>query len=216
MRHGLHVAVATRDQILGTNYKKEQGMTSSNDTRITVSRRSVAQVAPYESEEASTSVEFTMSADSSPEEILDAAQEWRNSLARANFEALGVGYEEIDAVVRRLQKSVPGDNQSVAMAAPPPSAPPTAAADSTGNLWRDLMNNSGNWFTNWPDQLEGKDNPTRPAYRRRGDGKGLWLTRKDANSSPAFPSWFVCPQTGKTGDALAEVGRQIRQRLEQG
>jgi len=78
------------------------------------------------------------------------------------------------------------------------------------------MNNSGNWFTNWPDQLEGKDNPTRPAYRRRGDGKGLWLTRKDANSSPAFPSWFVCPQTGKTGDALAEVGRQIRQRLEQG
>jgi len=190
-------------------------MTSNNDTRITVSRRSVVQVAPYESEEASTSIEFTVAADSSPEEILDAAQEWRNNLARANFEALGVGYEEVDAVVRRLQKSLPGSNESVAMAVPA-TAPPTATADTTGSLWRDLMNNSNNWFTNWPDQLTGTDSPTRPAYRRRGDGKGLWLTRKDANSSPAFPSWFVCPQTGKTGDALAEVGRQIRQKTEQG
>lgn len=190
-------------------------MTSNNDIRITVSRRSVAQVAPYESEEASTTIEFSVDAGTSQEEILDTAKQWRNELTMANLEALGVGYVAVDDVIQRLQKSIPGNNESAAMEVPA-TAPPTATADTTGSLWRDLMNNSTNWFTNWPDQLAGNDSPTRPAYRRRGDGKGLWLTRKDANSSPAFPSWFVCPQTGKTGDALAEVGRQIRQKTEQG
>ena len=193
---------------------------SEDNIRITVSRRSVVQVAPYESEEASSSIEWTMDAASSKEEILDAATNWRNELAMANFEALGVGYDVNDVAVRRLQKSVSGSNENsaVAPAAPPApaaSAPPSRNPGSGGasdELWRDLMNNGDKWFTNWPDQLAGNDNPARPAYRRSGDGKGLWLTNRDKGGTSAFPEWFVCPKTGKSGDALAQIGRELRQK----
>ena len=40
------------------------------DIRISISRRSVAQVAPYESEEASASVELSLDADTSAEEVI--------------------------------------------------------------------------------------------------------------------------------------------------
>jgi hypothetical protein len=186
---------------------------SEDNIRITVSRRSVVQVAPYESEEASSSIEWTMNAASSQEEVLDAATGWRNQLAIANFEALGVGYDIGDVAVRRLQKSVSGGNESVAVAPAAPPAPRSAGSGgTTDELWRDLMNNSDKWFTNWPEQLAGNDNPARPAYRRAGDGKGLWLTNKDKGGTSAFPEWFVCPKTGKTGDDLATVGRELRQK----
>ena len=180
------------------------------DIRVTVARRSVAQVAPYESEEASTSVEFSMEGDSTSEDVIGEAKAWGDRIATANYEALGVGYEITEVAVRRLQKSLPGNNESPAVApAPAPAAPPPSSG-AQEDLWRDIMNNTDKWFTNWPDQLDGDDNPSRPAYRRSTDGKGVWLTRKDAAGSANFPSWFVCPKTGKTGDALAEVGRQIR------
>ena len=180
------------------------------DIRVTVARRSVAQVAPYESEEASTSVEFSMEGDSTSDDVIAEAKAWGDRIATANYEALGVGYEITEVAVRRLQKSLPGNNESPAVApAPAPAAPPPSGG-AQEDLWRDIMNNTDKWFTNWPDQLDGDDNPARPAYRRSTDGKGVWLTRKDTAGSANFPSWFVCPKTGKTGDALAEVGRQIR------
>ena len=74
------------------------------------------------------------------------------------------------------------------------------------------MDNADQWYTNWPEQLSGSENAARPAYRRKSAGKGLWLARTDKNGTPAFPHWFVDPNSGKAGDALAEVGRQIRQK----
>jgi hypothetical protein len=184
----------------------------SNDIRVTVTRRSVMQVAPYESEEASSSVEFSMDGGASAEEVMGEQSAWSDRLATANYESLGIGYEITEVAVRRLQKSVPGGNESPAVAAAQPQpagGQPTRGAQD--DLWRDVMNNSSKWFTNWPEQLEGSENPKRPAYRRSADGKGLWLTRKDGSAN--FPNFFVCPKTGKTGDALTEVGNQISQKV---
>ena len=191
-------------------------MATSNDIRVTVSRRSVTQVAPYESEEASASIEFSMDAGASADDVTGEVQAWGDRLATANYEALGVGYEVTEVAVRRLQKSVSGREQGSPMAAAPtPAAAPAAGGDAE-DLWRDLMNNADGWYTNWPEQLSGGENATRPAYRRKSDGKGLWLARKDKNGTPAFPHWFVDPDSGKTGEALAEVGRQIRQKANAG
>ena len=74
------------------------------DIRISISRRSVAQVAPYESEEASASVELSLDADTSAEEVIAQLKGWGDRIATANFEALGIGYEIDEVAVRRLQK----------------------------------------------------------------------------------------------------------------
>mgnify|MGYP003154886908 CR=1 FL=1 len=74
-------------------------MTSSNDTRITVSRRSVAQVAPYESEEATTTIEFSVDAGTSKEEILDTAKEWRNELTMLSFRGCRKAFPGITKVL---------------------------------------------------------------------------------------------------------------------
>ena len=185
-------------------------MATSNDIRVTVTRRSVMQVAPYESEEASSSVEFSMDGGASAEEVMGEQSAWRDRLATANYESVGIGDEITEVAGLRAQKSVSGGNETPAVGAAPP---PRAAASSGGtqdDLWRDVMNNNSGWFTNWPEQLDGSENPKRPAYRRSGDGKGLWLTRKDGNAN--FPNFFVCPKTGKTGDALTEIGNQISQK----
>jgi len=182
------------------------------DIRVTVARRSVTQVAPYESEEATASIEFSMEGDSSSDDVIAEAKAWGDRLATANYEALGVGYEITEVAVRRLQKSLPGGSPGSPVAPAPAPAAPAAQGVTQEDLWRDLMNNSSQWFTNWPDQLAGTENAKRPAYRRKGDGKGLWLAQKDAAGTPCFPHWFVDPQTGKTGEALAEVGKQIRQK----
>ena len=187
-------------------------MATSNDIRITVSRRSVTQVAPYESEEASSSIEFSMDAGSSAEDVKGEVQAWGDRLATANYEALGVGYEITEVAVRRLQKSVSGNNQGDTVAAAPAPAPAAPAGGGQNDLWRDLMDNADQWYTTWPEHLSGGESATRPAYRRKSDGKGLWLARKDKDGTPAFPHWFVDPNSGKTGEALAEVGRQIRQK----
>ena len=182
------------------------------EIRVTVTRRSVMQVAPYESEEASSSVEFSMDGDASAEEVMGEQSAWSDRLATANYESLGIGYEITEVAVRRLQKSVPGGNESPAVAAAQPQpagGQPTRGAQD--DLWRDVMNNSSKWFTNWPEQLDGSENPKRPAYRRSADGKGLWLTRKDGSAN--FPNFFVCPKTGKTGEALTEIGNQISQKV---
>ena len=78
------------------------------------------------------------------------------------------------------------------------------------DFWTDLMNNqSGWWPPNWEKKLDGTfNNPKGPDYKRRGDGKGIWLTKPDGSSQ--VPDWFVCPFTGKTADELASIGAQIR------
>ena len=65
----------------------------SNDIRVTVTRRSTMQVAPYESEEASSSVEFSMDGGASAEEVMGEQSAWSDRLATANYESLGIGYE---------------------------------------------------------------------------------------------------------------------------
>ena len=183
----------------------------SNDIRVTVTRRSVMQVAPYESEEASSSVEFSMDGGASAEEVMGEQSAWSDRLATANYESLGIGYEITEVAVRRLQKSVPGDTPRPAVAAAPSRPAAASSGGAQDELWRDVMNNNSGWFTNWPEQLEGSENPKRPAYRRSADGKGLWLTRKDGSAN--FPNFFVCPKTGKTGEALTEIGNQISQKV---
>ena len=181
------------------------------EIRVTVTRRSVMQVAPYESEEASSSVEFSMDGDASAEDVMGEQSAWSDRLATANYESLGIGYEITEVAVRRLQKSVSGDEPRPAVAAAPPPRPAASGGGAQDDLWRDVMNNNSKWFTNWPEQLDGSENPKRPAYRRSADGKGLWLTRKDGSAN--FPNFFVCPKTGKTGEALTEIGNQISQKV---
>lgn len=185
-------------------------MATSNDIRVTVTRRSVTQVAPFESEEATSSVEFSMDANASAEEVMGERLAWSDRLATANYEALGLGFEITEVAVRRIQKSVSGDNSRAAVAAAPTRSAPASGGGAQEDLWRDVMDNGNKWFTNWPEQLEGNENAKRPAYRRSSDGKGLWLTRKDGSAN--FPNFFVCPKTGKSGDALTEIGKQISQK----
>jgi len=186
------------------------------DIRISISRRSVAQVAPYESEEASASVEISLAADTSAEDVIAQLKGWGDRIATANFEALGIGYEIDEVAVRRLQKSVPENNQSpaVAPAPKPAAAAPTKSAPADDNVWRDIMDNSDNWFVNWEDILSGvESNAKRPAYRKKGpNGTGVWLVNQDNENSAAFPDWFVCPKTGKGSQELLEIGRQIKQK----
>lgn len=186
------------------------------DIRISISRRSVAQVAPYESEEASASVELSLDADTSAEEVIAQLKAWGDRIATANFEALGIGYEIDEVAVRRLQKSVPENNQSPAVAAVPsaPASAPIKSAPADDNVWRDIMDNSDNWFVNWPDIVSGvESNASRPAYRKKGpNGTGVWLINRDKENSAAFPEWFVCPKTGKGAEELLEIGRQIKQK----
>ena len=186
------------------------------DIRISISRRSVAQVAPYESEEASASVELSLDADTSAEEVIAQLKTWGDRIATANFEALGIGYEIDEVAVRRLQKSLPENNQSPAVAAAPsaPASAPTKSAPAGEEVWRDIMDNSDNWFVNWPDIVSGvESNASRPAYRKKGpNGTGVWLINRDKENSAAFPEWFVCPKTGKGSEELLEIGRQIKQK----
>ena len=162
------------------------------DIRISISRRSVAQVAPYESEEASASVELSLGSDTSAEDVIAELKAWGDRIATANFEALGIGYEIDEVAVRRLQKSVPENNQSPAVAAAP-SAPASAPIKSA------------------PAGVE--SNASRPAYRKKGpNGTGVWLINRDKENSAAFPEWFVCPKTGKGSEELLEIGRQIKQK----
>ena len=186
------------------------------DIRISISRRSVAQVAPYESEEASASVELSLDADTSAEEVIAQLKTWGDRIATANFEALGIGYEIDEVAVRRLQKSLPENNQRPAVAAAPaaPASAPTKSASAGEEVWRDIMDNSDNWFVNWPDIVSGvESNASRPAYRKKGpNGTGVWLINRDKENSAAFPEWFVCPKTGKGSEELLEIGRQIKQK----
>ena len=79
------------------------------------------------------------------------------------------------------------------------------------DFWTDLMNNqSGWWPPNWEKKLDpaAAFNKKGPDYKRRGDGKGIWLTKPDGSSQ--VPDWFVCPFTGKTAAELASIGAQIR------
>tara|TARA_R110002051_G_scaffold14982_4_gene47507 strand:- start:3445 stop:4017 length:573 start_codon:yes stop_codon:yes gene_type:complete len=183
---------------------------NSNEIRVTVTRRSVMQVAPYESEEASSSVEFSMDGNASAEEVMGEQSAWSDRLATGNYESLGIGYEITEVAVRRLQKSVSASDTSTAVAATPARPAVTSGGSPQDDLWRDVMDNGDKWFTNWPEQLDGNENPKRPAYRRSTDGKGLWLTRKDGSAN--FPTFFTCPKTGKAGDALTEIGKQISQK----
>lgn len=186
------------------------------EIRISISRRSVAQVAPYESEEASASVELSLGSDTSAEDVIAELKAWGDRIATANFEALGIGYEIDEVAVRRLQKSVPENNQSPAVATAPsaPASAPIKSAPADDNVWRDIMDNSDNWFVNWPDIVSGvESNASRPAYRKKGpNGTGVWLINRDKENSAAFPEWFVCPKTGKGSEELLEIGRQIKQK----
>jgi hypothetical protein len=79
------------------------------------------------------------------------------------------------------------------------------------DFWTDLMTNqSGWWPPNWEKKLDPAANFNKkgPDYKRRGDGKGIWLTKPDGTSQ--IPDWFVCPFTGKTAPELASIGAQIR------
>tara|TARA_R100000781_G_scaffold40329_1_gene27909 strand:+ start:594 stop:1178 length:585 start_codon:yes stop_codon:yes gene_type:complete len=186
------------------------------EIRISISRRSVAQVAPYESEEASASVELSLEAGTSAEDVIAELKAWGDRIATANFEALGIGYEIDEVAVRRLQKSLPADNTSSPVAAAPKQAAsaPTKSAPADETVWRDIMDNSDNWFVNWPDIVSGvESNAKRPAYRKKGpNGTGVWLVNQDNENSAAFPEWFVCPKTGKGSEELLEIGRQIKQK----
>jgi hypothetical protein len=185
------------------------------ENTFTVFRRQVIQTGEYEPAEASCSVTITVDGEMSPDAIAEQIAEWGNTLEMANYEALGVGYEMTEQGVRRLQKSVPGPAAAPAVAPPTPGvAPPSApivGGTAMADFWTDLMTNqSGWWPPNWEKKLDPAANFNKkgPDYKRRGDGKGIWLTKPDGTSQ--IPDWFVCPFTGKTAPELASIGAQIR------
>jgi len=152
----------------------------------------------------------------SEEEVADLITRWGSVLELSNYEALGVGYEIAeDGTVAMLEKSIPGASASGPPAvAPAPAAPPAPAGGGGGSLedvWRNLMDHQSDWWDpNWSKKMDPTSNFNKkgPDYKRRSDGKGLWLTKQDG--SCLVPGWFVCPFTGKTAADLASIGAQIR------
>jgi|TARA_R110000824_G_scaffold175454_2_gene353891 hypothetical protein len=189
--------------------------TKKTENTFTVFRRQVTQTGAYEPAEASCSVTITVDGDMAQDAIAEQIAEWGNTLEMANYEALGIGYEITEQGIRRLDKSVPGNTASTSVAAavpgPAPRSAPIVGGSPMGDFWTDLMNNqSGWWPPNWEKKLdpEANFNKKGPDYKRRGDGKGIWLTKPDGSSQ--VPDWFVCPFTGKTAAELASIGSQIR------
>ena len=181
---------------------------------VTVFRRQVIQTGSYEPAEASCSVTITIDADTSEEEVADLITRWGSVLELSNYEALGVGYEMAeDGPVAMLAKSLPGASASTPTvpASPAPTAPAGGGGGSLEDVWRNLMDHQSDWWDpNWSKKLDPNSNFNKkgPDYKRRSDGKGLWLTKQDG--SLLVPGWFVCPFTGKTAADLATIGAQIR------
>jgi hypothetical protein len=189
-------------------------MGETNNT-FTVFRRQVVQTNSYEPAEASCSVTITLTGDESQEDVANKIAEWGTTLEIANYEALGVGYEMTENGVRRLEKSVSEPATPAPVEAPaernsPPSAP-TFGGSGLDTLWRDLMDNKSKWWDpNWQKKLDpdANFNKNGPDYKRRADGKGLWLSKKDGTS--LVPDWFQCPFTQKTSAELVDIGKSIR------
>ena len=185
------------------------------ENTITVFRRQVLQTGSYEPAEASCSVTIALDGDEDKEQVADLIAEWGTMLEMANYESLGVGYEITDeGAVRMLSKSIPRTDTAPAPA--PAAAAPAAPAGGGGGgsleaIWRHLMDNQSDWWDpNWSKKMDPNSNfnMNGPDYKRRADGKGLWLTKKDGTL--LVPGWFVCPFTGKTAADLAGIGAQIR------
>ena len=186
--------------------------TKKADNTFTVFRRQVIQTGSYEPAEASCSVTISVDAELTQNQIAEQIAEWGATLEMSNYEALGIGYEITEQGVRRLEKSIPGPTAS-----PPVAAAPTgnrSSGSSSGtleSLWRDLMDNKTDWWDpNWQKKLDpdANFNMNGPDYKRRSDGKGLWLSKKDG--SVLIPNWFVCPFTGKDSNELTTISATIR------
>ena len=205
--------VGLRDQTHGTNYKRKEvdPMGETNNT-FTVFRRQVVQTGKFEPAEAACSVTIALAGDEEQEAVANLIAEWGTTLEIANYEALGIGYEMTESGVRRLEKSVSESNQSAPVAQKTgTSAPVTSGGSTLDALWRDLVDNKSNWWDpNWEKKLDptANFNPNGPDYKRRSDGKGLWLSKKDGTA--LVPSWFVCPFTSKTHDELVDIIGQLR------
>ena len=186
------------------------------ENSVTVFRRQVIQTGSYEPAEASCAVTLTIADGSSEEEVADLIARWGSVLELSNYEALGVGYEIAeDGSVEMLAKSIPGVSASgpPAVAAAPVAAPAPAGGGggSLEDVWRNLMDNQSDWWDpNWSKKMDPNSNFNKkgPDYKRRSDGKGLWLTKQDG--TVLVPGWFVCPFTSKTASDLASIGAQIR------
>ena len=182
------------------------------ENTFTVFRRQVIQTGEYEPAEASCSVTITVDGEMSPDAIAEQIAEWGNTLEMANYEALGIGYEMTEQGVRRLQKSVSGTAKSAPVAAAPTGNSSSGSSGGTlDSLWRDLMDNRTDWWDpNWQKKLDpaANFNMNGPDYKRKSDGKGLWLSKKDG--SVLIPNWFVCPFTGKDSNELTTISATIR------
>ena len=186
--------------------------TKKTENTSTVFRRQVIQTGDYEPAEASCSVTIAVDSEMSQEDIGEQIAEWGNTLEMANYEALGIGYEITEQGVRRLQKSVSGTTKSPPVAAAPARNSSSSSSGGTiDSLWRDLMDNKTDWWDpNWQKKLDpaANFNMNGPDYKRKSDGKGLWLSKKDG--SVLIPNWFVCPFTGKDSNELTTISASIR------
>ena len=186
--------------------------TKKTENTFTVFRRQVIQTGDYEPAEASCSVTIAVDSETSQEDIAEQIAEWGNTLEMANYESLGIGYELTEQGVRRLQKSVSGTTKSPPVAAAPARNSSSSSSGGTiDSLWRDLMDNKTDWWDpNWQKKLDpaANFNMNGPDYKRKSDGKGLWLSKKDG--SVLIPNWFVCPFTGKDSNELTTISATIR------
>ena len=186
--------------------------TKKTENTFTVFRRQVIQTGDYEPAEASCSVPIAVASETSQEDIAEQIAEWGNTLEMANYESLGIGYELTEQGVRRLQKSVSGTAKSAPVAAAPTGNSSSGSSGGTlDSLWRDLMDNRTDWWDpNWQKKLDpaANFNMNGPDYKRKSDGKGLWLSKKDG--SVLIPNWFVCPFTGKDSNELTTISATIR------
>ena len=181
-------------------------MGETNNT-FTVFRRQVVQTGKFEPAEASCSVTIALTGDESQEAVANLVAEWGTTLEIANYEALGVGYEMTESGVRRLEKSLPEHTATAPVAQPAEGnkAPAAPAIGGSGmdQLWRDLMDNQGNWWPpNWPKKVSGEFNPKSPDYKTK-QRKGIWI--RDQKGTYQIPDWFVCPFTQKTATELKAV-----------
>ena len=186
-----------------------------SEATITGIRRQVLQTGAYEPAEASCSITLPVAEDISSDDAEKMIEQWGSTLDIANYEALGIAYEVTEQGIRRLSKSVSGDSTPAPVAAGPsgntPPRAPTVGGSPLDREWQHLMENKSEWWDpNWQKKLDPDSNFNKngPDYKRRSDGKGLWLTKKDGTS--LVPSFFVCPFTGKNSSELSAVGKEIR------
>ena len=134
--------------------------------------------------EFSISLPVAISLDESEDSIIDRVRNTSNIVQALVLEQMGLPYA-IDQVAGRVVESTPYSAllDSGQAAAAPSTVQRTALPDTKPNhvsqdLWDDLQAHPENWTDNRPKKASGDYKPTAADFKRKADGKSIWLAPK--------------------------------------